>query len=165
VQWTITAYTLTLASLILLGGATGDRYGRGRMFQVGVVWFGVASLRCAVAPNAAWRIAARALRGVGGALLTPASPAIIEASFAHRQSQGRGNMGRFSGIATSLAPILGGWLIERSSWRAVFLINLPLAGLILVVALGHVPETRDDAATGRIDVVGTALECPCSRDR
>ena len=156
-QWTVNAYTLSLASLILLGGSLGDRYGRRRVFVIGVVWFAVASLLCGLAPNLELLVAGRALQGVGGALLTPGSLALISASFrGPDRAAAIGAWSGLGGIAGAVGPFVGGWLVEWT-WRAVFLINLPLAVLVVVVALRHVPETRDfDAAPG-LDVPGTVL--------
>ncbi|MEV4243234.1 MFS transporter [Streptosporangium canum] len=157
-QWTVNAYTLTLAGLILLGGSLGDRYGRRRIFLVGVVWFAVASALCGLAPNVETLIAARALQGVGGALLTPGSLAIIQASFV-REDRPRA-IGAWSGLggtAAAIGPLLGGWLVQTVGWRWVFLINLPVAALVVAVAVRHVPESRDVEATGRFDVLGAAL--------
>jgi EmrB/QacA subfamily drug resistance transporter len=157
-QWTITAYTLTLASLILLGGSLGDRFGRRRVFMVGVVWFALASLLCGLAPSAPLLIAARALQGVGGALLTPGSLAMIQASFIPEdRARAIGAWSGLGGVATAIGPFVGGWLIEVASWRWVFLINVPLAVVVIVVAQRHVPETRDPSATGRVDVLGAVL--------
>ncbi len=157
-QWTITAYTLTLASLILLGGALGDRFGRRRVFVVGVVWFACASLLCGLAPGASWLIAARSLQGVGAALLTPGSLAMIQASFVPAdRARAIGAWSGLGGVATAIGPFLGGWLIGVASWRWVFLINLPLAVVVVFVAQRHVPETRDPTAGGRIDLLGAAL--------
>lgn len=156
-QWTVNAYTLTLASLILLGGSLGDRYGRRRVFLVGVVWFALASLLCGLAPNVETLIAARALQGVGGALLTPGSLALISASFhGPDRSAAIGAWSGLGGVAGAVGPFLGGWLVEWT-WRAVFLINLPLAVLIVAVALRHVPETRDPDSAPGLDLSGTAL--------
>ncbi|MER5421688.1 MFS transporter [Streptosporangium roseum] len=157
-QWTVNAYTLTLAGLILLGGSLGDRYGRRRIFLIGVIWFAVASALCGLAPNVETLIAARALQGVGGALLTPGSLAIIQASFA-REDRPRA-IGAWSGLggtAAAIGPLVGGWLVETAGWRWVFLINLPVAALVVAVAVRHVPESRDVEATGRFDVLGSAL--------
>ena len=157
-QWTINAYTLTLAGLLLLGGSLGDRNGRQRIFVVGVIWFAVASLLCALAPNAGVLIAARALQGVGGALLTPGSLAIIEASFhPDDRSTAIGAWSGLAGVTTALGPFLGGWLVEAFSWRLIFLINLPLAALVVWVTLRHVPESRDPAAAPKLDLTGAAL--------
>jgi EmrB/QacA subfamily drug resistance transporter len=157
-QWTITAYTLTLASLILLGGALGDEYGRRRVFVIGVVWFALASLLCGLAPSAGLLVAARALQGVGAALLTPGSLAMIQASFAPQdRARAIGAWSGLGGVATAIGPFLGGWLILVASWRWVFLINLPLAVVVVVVSQRHVPETRDPTSAGRIDLLGAVL--------
>jgi len=156
-QWTVNAYTLTLASLILLGGSLGDRFGRRRVFVFGVVWFALASLLCGLAPDVGTLVAARALQGVGGALLTPGSLALISASFhGPDRAAAIGAWSGLGGIAGAIGPFLGGWLVEWS-WRLVFLINLPLAALIIVVALRHVPESRDPDAAPGLDVSGTVL--------
>ncbi|HYB19181.1 MAG TPA: MFS transporter, partial [Streptosporangiaceae bacterium] len=123
-QWVVDAYTLTLAGLLLLGGKLGDSYGRRKMFSVGIVWFAVASLLCGLAPSVGVLIAARALQGVGGALLTPGSLAILEASFAEQdRSAAIGAWSGLGGVATAIGPFLGGWLISAVSWRLVFFIN------------------------------------------
>ncbi len=156
-QWTVTAYTLTLASFILVGGGLGDRFGRRRVFVVGVVWFTAASLACAVAPTLALLVAARALQGVGGALLTPASLAIIEASFAvAERSRAVGLWAGASGVAGAIAPFVGGWLLAVASWRWVFLVNVPLAAIVVVLAW-RVPETRDIDTRRGSDVRGALL--------
>lgn len=157
-QWTVTGYALTLAALTLLGGALGDRFGRRRIFVIGVVWFAAASLLCAAAPDMTWLIVARALQGVGGALVTPASLAIIEASFAEQDRGGAiGAWSGQSGAASAIAPFIGGWLLSLGSWRWVFLINPLLAVAVAAIAVRHIPETRDDDAGGRIDVAGSLL--------
>ncbi|MEY9968416.1 EmrB/QacA subfamily drug resistance transporter [Streptacidiphilus sp. MAP12-16] len=157
-QWVVTAYTLTLASLLLVGGALGDRYGRRRVFVIGVIWFALASALCGAAPGPGVLIAARALQGVGAALLTPGSLAILEASF-RREDRGKaiGAWSGLSGVATAIGPFLGGWFVQAVSWRLIFAINLPLAALVVVVARRHVPESHDPDATGRIDTPGAAL--------
>ena len=157
-QWIITGYTLTLAALILLGGSLGDRYGRRRVFLIGVVWFAVASLLCAIAPSIAILIVARMLQGIGGALLTPGSLALIQASF-HPDDRGRavGAWSGLGGVAAALGPFLGGWLIAGPGWRWAFLINLPVAAAVVLVTLRHVPESRDEEATGSFDVLGAVL--------
>lgn len=157
-QWTVTAYTLTLASLILLGGSLGDRYGRRRVFVLGVVWFAVASVACAAAPDATLLVLARALQGVGAALLTPASLAVLEASFvADDRAAAIGVWSAFSGITTAIAPFLGGWLIQAASWRWVFVINPVVAVAVIAVAMRHMPESRDPAAPPGLDLAGSAL--------
>jgi EmrB/QacA subfamily drug resistance transporter len=154
-QWVVTAYTLTLAAFLLLGGTLGDRYGRRRVFVLGVVWFAVASAGCAAAPSAGTLILARALQGVGAALLTPGSLAILQASFEPAdRSQAIGAWSGFGALATAAGPLVGGYLLYVGSWRLVFLINLPVAVAVIAVAGGHVPESRDPTATGRIDVAG-----------
>ncbi|MCD7440661.1 MFS transporter [Streptomyces lincolnensis] len=157
-QWTVNAYMLTLAGLILLGGSLGDRYGRRKVFVVGVVWFAVASLLCGLAPNAEVLIAARALQGVGGALLTPGSLALIQASF-HPDDRGRavGLWSGFGGVGAAVGPFVGGWLVDGPGWRWVFLLNVPLALVCVPVALRHVPESGDGRAHTRFDVLGAGL--------
>ncbi|MFJ4695301.1 MFS transporter [Streptomyces sp. NPDC088766] len=157
-QWTSNAYLVTLAGLILLGGSLGDRYGRRKVFVVGAVWFATASLLCGLAPDAGVLIAARALQGVGGALLTPGSLALIQASF-HRDDRSRavGLWSGFGGIGAAVGPFLGGWLVDGPGWRWVFLLNVPLALLCVPVALRHVPESGDGKAHGRFDVLGAVL--------
>src|SRR5215472_6145970 len=157
-QWVVTAYTLTLAGLLLFAGALGDKYGRKLVFLIGVIWFAVASLLCAVAPDSACLIAARAVQGIGAALLTPGSLAIIEASFRpDDRSKAIGAWSGFSGVGVAIGPFLGGWLIQAASWRLIFAINLPIAALVAWVAWRHVPESRDTEATARLDFAGGAL--------
>jgi EmrB/QacA subfamily drug resistance transporter len=157
-QWIVTGYTLALAGLILLGGALGDRYGRRRVFLIGVVWFAAASLLCALSPTIGVLIAARVLQGVGGALLTPGSLALIQASF-DPEDRGRavGAWSGLGGVASAAGPFVGGWLIEGPGWRWAFVLNVPLAILVVAVTMRHVPESRDETATGRFDVAGAAL--------
>ncbi|WP_445526502.1 MFS transporter [Streptomyces cyslabdanicus] len=157
-QWTVNAYLVTLAGLILLGGSLGDRYGRRKVFVLGVVWFAAASLCCGLAPNATVLVAARALQGVGGALLTPGSLALIQASF-HPDDRARavGLWSGFGGIGAAVGPFLGGWLVAGPGWRWVFLLNIPLALVCAPVAVRHVPESSDRTAHGRFDVLGAAL--------
>ncbi|MGW1722388.1 MFS transporter [Streptomyces sp. NPDC002306] len=157
-QWTVNAYLVTLAGLILLGGSLGDRYGRRKIFVLGVVWFAAASLMCGLAPTPEILIAARALQGVGGALLTPGSLSLIQASF-HPDDRGRavGLWSGFGGIGAAVGPFLGGWLVDGPGWRWVFLLNVPLALLCAPIAVRHVPESADGRAHGRFDVLGAAL--------
>ena len=157
-QWVLNGYTLTLAALILIGGSLGDRFGRRRIFLVGIVWFAAASLLCGLAPTVPALVAARALQGAGGALLTPGSLAILQASFAP-SDRGRavGAWSGLSGVAAAIGPFVGGWLIGAGSWRLIFLINVPLAVAVVAVAVRHVPETRDPSADRGIDVAGAVL--------
>ena len=156
-QWVLTAYLITLSALILIGGSLGDRFGRRRVFLVGVAWFTVASVLCAAAPNLVVLIAARALQGVGGALLVPGSLAIIESSFSP-DDRGRaiGMWSALGGVATAIGPLAGGWLVTAVSWRLIFVLNVPLA-VAVVVAPRHVPESRDADAVPHIDGTGAAL--------
>lgn len=156
-QWTVNGYLLTLSALILLGGSLADRLGRRRMFVSGVLWFTAASLLCALAPTVELLVVARVLQGVGGALLTPGSLAILESAF-RREDRARaiGAWSALSGIAAAGGPLVGGYLIGALSWRWIFLINLPLGLLVAVVALRHVPESRE-TVTGRPDVPGSVL--------
>ncbi|MGH8829133.1 MAG: MFS transporter, partial [Jiangellaceae bacterium] len=156
-QWTVNAYTLTLASLILLGGALGDRLGRRRIFVVGVAWFTVASVLCTVAPTVEVLIAARALQGIGGALLTPGSLAILQTSL-HPDDRARaiGAWSGLTGVAGVIGPLLGGWLLQYD-WRWVFAINVPIAAVTIWLTVRHAPESRDEQATGSFDVAGAAL--------
>ncbi len=157
-QWVVTGYALTLAAFLLLGGSLGDRYGRKRVFSVGVVWFAVASACCGVAPSAGLLIAARVVQGVGGALLAPASLAILQASFRPEdRARTIGAWSGMSGVAAAAGPLVGGYLIAVGSWRWVFYINLPVAAAVLAITARHVPETRDETSAGRIDTVGAAL--------
>ncbi|MGW1159197.1 MFS transporter [Streptomyces sp. NPDC002519] len=157
-QWTVNAYMVTLAGLILLGGALGDRFGRRRIFVLGVVWFATASLLCGLAPTPGVLIAARALQGIGGALLTPGSLALIQASF-HPDDRARavGLWSGFGGIGAAIGPFVGGWLVDGPGWRWVFLLNVPLALLCVPIALRHVPESADGGEHGRFDVLGAVL--------
>src|SRR5262252_6686488 len=124
-QWVVNAYTLTLAGLLLLGGSLGDSYGRRKVFVIGTVWFALASLACGLAPDTGFLIGARALQGVGAALLTPGSLAILQASFAEDdRPKAIGAWSGLGGVATAIRPFLGGWLISAVSWRLVFFINL-----------------------------------------
>jgi len=156
-QWVVNAYTLTLAGLLLLGGTLGDSYGRRKVFVIGVVWFAAASLLCGLAPTAGVLIAARALQGVGGALLTPGSLAILQASFAEEDRMAAiGAWSGLGGVATAIGPFLGGWLIDAVSWRLVFFINLPLAAVVVAVSARHVhwvasEEPLDGATTATVD--------------
>ena len=154
VQWVVEAYALFLASLVLVGGSLADRFGRRRIFTIGVGLFAAASAACALAPGISWLIAARALQGVAGALLVPSSLAILGSSFSAKE-RGRavGTWSSLTSVAGAVGPVAGGWLIQVASWRAVFFVNLPIAAVILVIALRKVPETRNPSA-GRLDLPG-----------
>ncbi|MER5632125.1 MFS transporter [Streptomyces nitrosporeus] len=158
-QWVVNAYMLTLSALLLWGGALGDRLGRRRTLMLGVAWFAGASALCGLAPDEYVLIGARALQGVGGALLTPGSLALVRASF-HPDDQSRavGAWSGLTGMAGALGPFLGGWLIDGPGWRWIFLINVPLAVAVLFLAATFVPESRDPAAAGRpFDTLGACL--------
>ena len=157
-QWVLNAYTLALAGLILLGCSLGDRLGRRRVFLLGVTWFALASLGCALAPNAGVLVAMRAVQGVGGALLTPGSLAIISATFApDDRAAAVGAWSGLAGVSTALGPLLGGWLVQYHSWRWAFALNLPLAAAVLVLGVRFVPETRAAGRGRGIDLAGTVL--------
>lgn len=158
VQWVVELYTLFLAALILVGGSLGDMFGRRRVFAAGVTLFTLASIGCGLAPTVGVLIAARAVQGIGGALLVPSSLAIISASFdEQRRGQAIGTWSGFTAITSALGPVLGGWLVEYASWRWVFFINLPLALIVLAIVWWRVPESRDETATRRIDWWGATL--------
>jgi EmrB/QacA subfamily drug resistance transporter len=141
--------------LLLLGGALGDVHGRRKLFMIGTVWFALASLACGFAPDAGFLIAARALQGVGAALLTPGSLAILQASFApDDRSRAIGAWSGLGGVATAIGPFLGGWLIGAVSWRLVFFINLPIAAAVVAIAARHVPESRAPGPRQPLDVPG-----------
>jgi EmrB/QacA subfamily drug resistance transporter len=157
IGWLINAYLLTLGALVLVGGATGDRYGRKRMFLVGIAVFSAASLGCALAPGFAWLLAARALQGLGAALLVPASLAILGAAF-EGEARGRavGTWAAASAVTGALGPLVGGWLVDAVGWRAIFLINLPIAAAAVWLSWRKVDESQSDD-TPPLDVAGAAL--------
>jgi EmrB/QacA subfamily drug resistance transporter len=154
----LTGYLLTLGSLLVLGGSLGDRYGRRRIFVIGLVAFAATSLLCAIAPDTTMLIMARCAQGVAAALLVPNSLAIVSASF-DVEDRGRaiGAWSGLGGIATAIGPFLGGYLIDSVSWRWVFVINLPISAAAILIALRHVPESRDEHAGAHLDVVGSVL--------
>jgi EmrB/QacA subfamily drug resistance transporter len=159
VQWIVESYALFLAALLLPGGSLGDIYGRRKIFAAGVIVFGLASAWCGLAPNVFQLVTARALQGAGGALLVPGSLALISASFPVQQ-RGRaiGTWSGFTAITAAVGPVLGGWLVERASWRWVFFINLPIAVIVLALTLLRVPESRNpEQSHGNIDWIGALL--------
>lgn len=157
-QWVVTGYALTLSAFLLAGGSLADRYGRRRVFGVGVVWFTLASLGAALAPGPSWLVALRLAQGVGAALLTPGSLAIIQASFAPAD-RGRaiGAWSGLGGVANAAGPLVGGYLISAASWRWIFVINLPVGVAVLAAAARHVPESVDPDAARSLDPAGTLL--------
>src|SRR5881398_1198897 len=157
VQWVIEAYSLLLAALLLVGGSLGDHYGRRRIFLIGTALFALASAWCGLAPNTAQLISARAAQGLGAALLVPGSLAIISSSFPENE-RGRaiGTWSGFGAITTAIGPVIGGWLIEHVSWRAVFFINVPIALSIILISLWRVPESSDKESKG-LDWLGAIL--------
>jgi len=158
VQWVIESFALFLAALLLAAGAAGDRFGRRRVFSLGTLIFALASVWCGFAQSPLELIVARALQGIGGALLVPNSLAIISASFNdHERGKAIGTWSGATAITAAIGPVLGGWLIDTVSWRAVFFINLPLAAAVLAVAWWHVPESRNDEEQGSLDWPGAAL--------
>jgi len=158
VQWVVNAYLLALAALVLLGGALGDRFGRRRVFVLGTLLFAAASVASALAPTLAALLTARAATGVGAALLTPGSLAILEASFhPDDRAEAIGAWSGLGGVAAAVGPALGGALLDVAGWPVLFLLNLPVAAAAVVLALVAVPETHDEATHGtRLDLAGTA---------
>lgn len=157
-QWIVESYALTLSALILVGGALGDKYGRRRLFNLGIVVFTVASLLCGLVSDINQLIFARAVQGIGAALLVPGSLAIISATF-DKKSRGKaiGTWSGFTAISAGFGPVMGGWLVDNFSWRWIFYINLPFAVVVLLISFWHVPESKDDKATGRLDWFGALL--------
>ena len=158
VQWVINGYMLMLGALILVGGSAGDRFGRRRVFASGIALFAVASIACALAPSLAILVVARALQGIGGALLVPSSLSIISASFAEAErGEAIGTWAGFSALTTALGPVLGGWLVDALSWRVIFVINVPIAAVALAIAFRRVPESRDEQDPAAVDWRGGLL--------
>lgn len=157
-QWVVNGYLLMLGALILVGGAAGDRFGRRRVFALGIAIFAVASAACAAAPTLPTLVAARALQGIGGALLVPSSLSIISASFPE-SARGRaiGTWAGVSALTTAFGPVLGGWLVDELSWRAIFLINLPIAAVTLAITFRHVVESRNPEDGAAVDWLGGVL--------
>ena len=157
-QWIVESYALMLAALILVGGSLGDRLGRRRIFSMGVLLFGIASVGCGLAPGLGTLIAARTVQGVGAALLVPGSLALISANFAkERRGRAIGTWSGFTSISAGIGPVLGGWLVANYSWRWIFFINVPLAAAVLLISWFRVPESRDTGSKGKIDVTGAGL--------
>jgi EmrB/QacA subfamily drug resistance transporter len=157
-QWILDGYMLTLAALILVAGSLGDRFGRRRVFLLGVVWFGVSSVLCGVAQNTEMLVGARILQGVGGALLTPGSLAIIQSSFVRAdRARAIGAWSGLGGIAGAIGPLVGGLLVQAWSWRLAFLINVPLGLVVVWLTRRCVPESHDESMTGRPDLWGSVL--------
>jgi EmrB/QacA subfamily drug resistance transporter len=156
-QWIVEAYSLFLSSLVMVGGSLGDRLGRRRIFIAGTLVFAAASLACGLAPDIRTIVAARAVQGIGAALLVPTSLAILGAAFPpDERGRAVGTWSALTSVSAALGPALGGWLVQAVSWRAVFLLNLPIAAAVVAIALLRVPESRNPSA-GRLDVTGTAL--------
>jgi EmrB/QacA subfamily drug resistance transporter len=157
-QWWVDAYLLTLGSLILVGGSLADIFGEMRMFTLGVGLFGAASALCAAAPDANTLIVFRGIQGIAGALLTPASLAVITSTFSGAERGAAiGTWTAWSGISTVVGPLFGGWLIDMTSWRAIFLINVPIAFVTIVIVLTQLPRTARLRKTVRVDFAGAAL--------
>lgn len=157
-QWVVESYALFLAALILLGGTAGDFFGRRLVFAIGVILFAAASAWCGFAPDIRHLIAARALQGVGGAMLVPGSLAIISASFPKAErGKAIGTWSGFTGITAAIGPVLGGWLVQHFSWRWVFFINLPIAVAVIVISLLFVPESCGEGGKHKLDIPGAFL--------
>ncbi len=156
-QWIVNGYVLMLGALILIGGAAGDRFGRRRVCLTGILLFALASAACGFAPNAAALIIARVVQGVGGALLVPSSLAIISAAYPERERGAAiGTWAGASALTTAVGPVLGGWLVEVASWRAIFFINVPIAIATMLLAARWVPESRNPSS-GALDARGALL--------
>lgn len=156
--WTVNAYALTLAAFVLTAGTAGDRFGRRRVFMIGLAWFGITSLLCALATSIGMLVVLRALQGVGAALVTPGALAIIQSSFRpDDRPRAVGAWSGLAGIAGAIGPFLGGWLVDVGSWRWIFLLNVPVVAAVLIITARHVPESRDVDSAGRFDLVGAGL--------
>jgi EmrB/QacA subfamily drug resistance transporter len=154
-QWVMNGYTLTLTAFLLIGGSLGDRFGRRKVYLIGIVWFAVASAACGFAPGVVFLIVTRVLQGVGAALLTPGSLAILEGSFLPTdRARAIGAWSGLSGVAVAAGPLVGGYLIAAASWRWIFYINVPIAAAVVTLGARHVPESRDPNVTGAIDYAG-----------
>ncbi|GAA1439787.1 MFS transporter [Nocardiopsis tropica] len=157
-QWIVNGYMVTLSALILLSGSLSDRFGRVRLFMAGVAVFALASALCTFAPTLEWLIAGRVVQGVGGALLTPGSLAILQAGFREQdRARAIGAWSGLTGVASAVGPFVGGWLVQIGDWRLIFLINLPLAAAVLAIAWFKVPESRDARASRKLDYPGALL--------
>ncbi|QVJ02750.1 MFS transporter [Nocardiopsis eucommiae] len=157
-QWIVNGYMVTLSALILLSGSLSDRFGRVRLFMVGVAVFALASALCTFAPTLELLVAGRVVQGVGGALLTPGSLAILQAGFREQdRARAIGAWSGLTGVAAAVGPFVGGWLVQIGDWRLIFLINLPIAVVVLLIARFRVPETRDTSDVGRLDYGGALL--------
>ena len=155
-QWVMNGYTLTLAAFLLIGGSLGDRFGRRKVYLIGTAWFALASAACGFAPDVLFLIITRVLQGVGAALLTPGSLAILEASFRPAdRARAIGAWSGLGGIAVAAGPLVGGYLIAAASWRWIFFINVPIAVLVIVLGRRHVPS-RVTPSGGTTDYPGAA---------
>jgi EmrB/QacA subfamily drug resistance transporter len=158
VQWVVEIYALFLSALLLVGGSLGDRFGRRRVFLLGIAGFAAASAGCGFAPGIGMLIAARAVQGIAAALMVPGSLALLSASFdPARRGRAIGTWSGYGSIMAAVGPLMGGWLIDHASWRWVFFLNLPLAVAVIAISLRYVPESRDEQATGKIDLPGALL--------
>ncbi len=158
IQWVVESYALLLSSLLLVGGSLGDRYGRRKVFLLGVCVFAIGSTACGLAPSITWLIVARGVQGIGAAFLIPGSLAILTASYAESE-RGRaiGTWSGFTTMTTAIGPVLGGWLVEHFSWHWVFLINLPIAVIVICLTMWRVPESRNENASRTLDMWGALL--------
>ena len=157
VQWVVESYGLFLGALILVGGSLGDLFGRRLLFLIGVGVFAAASIACGFSANIQQLVIARCVQGIGAAFLVPGSLSIISANFDEkRRGQAIGTWSGFTAITSAMGPVIGGWLIEHASWRWAFFINIPLAAMVIVISLRHIPESRNPAGT-RVDWLGAAI--------